>query len=185
MNSTEPQTNRQHSHTTYINIICFFCFFTAGGLGTLFEEWGYWQNLSWSIANAAFITGCVLSGVQLADKKWIIPASGFALMAIAFIGIFTLIPANTQEKIQEVAKNVILILPGMIMISSYKLFPLWVRFIGLVACGPYILILILARTEVELISFQLCMGAGYFLVELTAVIWGIYFLKILRRERRK
>lgn len=185
MNSIEPRSQRQHSHTTYINIICFFSFFIAGGIGSLFEQWGYWQNLSWSIANASFITGCVLSGVQLADKKWIIPASGFALMAIAFIGIFTLIPANTQEKIQEVAKNVILILPGMIMISSYKPFPIWVRFIGLVACVPYILIMILARTEVEIFTFQLCMAGGYFLMEITAVCWGIYFLKILRSERKK
>ena len=144
--------------------------------------YGYWQNIAWDLANASFITGCVLSSVQLADKKWIIPAAGFALMSIAFIGIFTLIPCDTEEKIQEVAKNVILILPAMLMISSYKLFPLWVRVFGFVACIPYILILVLAKPGAPEETFMALMGIGYFLMELTAVSWGIFFLKILRRE---
>ncbi len=185
MESNEPQVKKQHNDTTYINIIFFFLMLFFGALGSSFEMYSYWQNICWEMANASFITGCVLSSVQLADKKWIIPSAGFVLMSIAFIGFFTLIPCDTYEKIQEVAKNVILILPSMLMISSYKQFPLWVRLLGFVACVPFFLILILAKAGVEKETFTMILGIGYFLIENTAVFWGIYFLKIFRRERNQ
>ena len=185
MQSIEPKSNRQHSSTTYINIICFFLMLLFGGLGSAFKMYSFIQNILWDLANAAFITGCVLSSVQLADKKWIIPAAGFILMSISFIGFFSLIPCDTEEKIQEVSKNVILILPAMLMISSYKLFPLWVRLLGFFSCIPYILILIFSQSEAEIMTFVGLLGTGYFLMEVTAVFWGIYFLKIRRMESKK
>ncbi|MEI7803586.1 MAG: hypothetical protein WCI97_13110, partial [Bacteroidota bacterium] len=96
-----------------------------------------------------------------------------------------LIPCDTPEKIQEVAKNVILIIPSMIMISSYRPFPVWVRLLGFCACIPYIMILILAKSEMKQDYFEVLLGVGYFLIEVTAVCWGIYFLRILRAERKR
>ncbi|GDX52375.1 hypothetical protein LBMAG27_14220 [Bacteroidota bacterium] len=71
------------------------------------------------------------------------------------------------------------------MISSYRPFPVWVRLFGFCACIPYILILVLAKSEIEQGYFQLLLGLGYFLIEVTAVSWGIYFLKILNADRKK
>ena len=185
MQNIEPKTHLQQSHTTYINIVCFFLMLAFGFTGGLLPMFCYWQNISWDLANASFITGCVLSSVQLADKKWLIPSAGFVLISIAFIGFFTLIPCDTPEKIQEVAKNVILIIPSMIMISSYRPFPVWVRWFGFFACIPYIMILVMAKSELKQEYFVVLLGVGYFLIEVTAVCWGIYFLRILRAERKR
>lgn len=184
MEQSTPQPQRQHTQIGYINIICFFLMFLFGAAGSFFPMYSYWQNMIWNLANASFITGCVLSSVQLADKKWIIPAGGFILISIAFIAFFTLIPCDSEEKMREVAKNVLLILPAMAMISSYKPFPFWVKILGFLSCVPYILILILAEINLEIKGFVIFLGAGYFLIEVTAVCWGIYFIKAMKKEEK-
>ena len=158
--------------------------FVFGLSGGIFPMYSHGQNFLWSLVNASFITGCILSSVQLADKKWILPAGGFILISIAFIAFFTLIPCDTAEKIHEVAKNVLLILPAMAMISTYKPFPVWVKILGFISCIPFILILIFTNMNMEQFDFNLTFGIGYFLIELTAVVWGIYFIKALKKEAK-
>ena len=176
MEPFEPQSQKQHSRTAYINVVCFFLMILFGWSGSMLPMFSYSQNIFWEIANACFITACVLTSVQLADKKWLIAAAGYILMSISFIGFFSLIPTNTFEKIQEVAKNVIIILPAMLMINSYTPFPLWLKFLGLIACVPFIAVLILSQLQMELMSFELIFGIGYFLIQSTALCWGIFFL---------
>jgi hypothetical protein len=185
MEINDSHSRKQHSHTAYINIICFIFCFICGGVGGSFPRDSFWQNIFWEITNALFITGCALTSVQLADRKWIIPAAGFIVLSISFIEFFTLIPiGDSPEKILEIGKCGLLFIPAMVMISYYTLFPLWLRMMGVISCLPFIAIIFFANLSQNNYVLEM-MTIGYILIEITSMLWGIYFLKILRRELKQ
>lgn len=132
-----------------------------------------------------FIFASTLMGIKLADDKRVMPSAGFTMLAIAqgvaFITIFEVQHFTEEEykKTYEIMTGMLfLFLPAMWLIARYTSFPRWLNWLGLAACVPWVVSSILFQTgPAEFKTIEGVYGAGYLLMETTALCWGIRVLR--------
>jgi len=91
--------------------------------------------------NAFGIGGLTVLGIKLADEKKILPSAGFTmlgismgLMLVSLFEITQVVSLEAYEKFYRIqASGNFLYLPSMYLISAYKDFKKWIRYIGLVS----------------------------------------------------
>jgi hypothetical protein len=175
---------RQQRHIVYINIVLFFVNALLGFVGAFLPQFGIAQNTAWKLGEACFIAACTITGFKMAREHWDIPAAGFAMLAIAY-GVFFAGQnfINASNGITMVADGVLLYLPAMFLITYYTRFPFWVRILGLIACIPFAIILILTFvTDLNAKRDMALFGTSFALIQITGLVWGIYFLKFNREK---
>lgn len=104
------------------------------------------------IAVAAFIFGCALMGIKLADDRKVMPAAGFTMMAIAqgvaYTTMFEAFGMDHKEfadvmEMRTKASNIqiggaILFIPGLFLITTYSEFQKWLNWAGIIIAVPFI-----------------------------------------------
>lgn len=144
------------------------------------------------IAVAAFIFGCALMGIKLADDRKVMPAAGFTMMAIAQgVSYATIFEAFGMEhkqvadllEMREKAGNIsaggaILFIPALILITTYSLFPRWLNWAGIIISFPFIASSIAFMLGVRNYHFLEIIGnIDYMLFNLLQIFWGVWVWK--------
>ena len=144
------------------------------------------------ISLALFIFGCTVIGLKLAEEKKTLPAAGFTMMAIAQ-GVYFILYFMNLENVENLKEGyntfcgmMYLLLPAMILIALYSQFPRWVNAMGIIACLPYVVVYFMFMTTkkysttLDQISF-----VSLILFNITALIWGIYVLRNMKKELKE
>ncbi len=85
---------------------------------------GELKLILYKLADALFITGCIILAMMMARKGWDLPASGYTVLSIAW-GVFFLAKDFRGQEIGNdiFASAFYFLLPSMILIAFYKPFP--------------------------------------------------------------
>jgi hypothetical protein len=179
--ANEKPTN----HERYIILLIAFFFVSAllcGSAGGIFETESKLQMSLYQFSSAFFIAGRTISFSKLTHEGWDIPASGFTILAISQGVYYASLLINPTDRLPFFSSGVPLFLPGIILISFYKLFPLWVRVFGILSCIPFLLILICTLSNfgsgnLMVILFIL----GFVLIDLSSLFWAFYFWRNFKK----
>jgi hypothetical protein len=163
----------------------FICFIVAGLTGILGNAFlsRTATPIASKIADAIFITGCILVAMKLARKGWDLPASGYTVLSIAW-GVFFLAKDFSS---QEVGKDIFtsafyFLLPSLMLIAFYRPFPTWIKALTLVAMLPSLIGLIIVKSQTLLDYESLARKTNYMLIHVTGIVWGSYFYWMYRRN---
>jgi hypothetical protein len=140
----------------------------------------------YKLADALFITGCIILAMMMARKGWDLPASGFTVLSIAW-GVFFLAKDFRGQEIGNdiFASAFYFLLPSMILIAFYKPFPLIIKILTLVTIIPSLLVLLSLKTGSMLAFDDLTRTAGYQIIHFVSLLWGVYFFWKYRKEIRQ
>ena len=131
--------------------------------------------------NALFLAGLTVMGIKLADEKKVLPAAGFTMFAISAAILMTslfeitqVISHETYEKFYRMqASTNFLYLPAMFLISAYKDFRKWIRYIGLVSSVPLLIasfMFLFGSRDFQ--TLETISNIGFFLMAVTSVSWA-------------
>jgi hypothetical protein len=167
-------------HMPSLIAVCFAANFILGISGGGFEMFSKQQALSWAIANLFYMSGCILFSIKLADEKHFISAAGFILLGIGQ-GIFYVVQSkltHASSDYNEYMMGMLALLPGFIFICWYEGFPIWLRVFGILSYIPFgIASLMIWKETYDFKKDWGVDGTGYFLTNITAVIWSYYALR--------
>jgi hypothetical protein len=147
---------------------------------------GEFKLILYKLADALFITGCIILAMMMARKGWDLPASGFTVLSIAW-GVFFLAKDFRGQEIGNdiFASAFYFLLPSMILIAFYKPFPMIIKILSLVTIIPSLLVLLSLKTGTMLSIDDITRKAGYQIIHVVSLVWGIYFYLKYRKEARQ
>ena len=139
----------------------------------------------YKLADALFITGCIILAMMMARKGWDLPASGFTVLSIAW-GVFFLAKDFRGHEIGNdiFASAFYFLLPSMILIAFYKPFPAIIKILTLITIFPSLLVLISMKTGTMLSYDDIIRKTGYQIIHFVSLVWGVYFYWNYRKEFR-
>jgi hypothetical protein len=143
-------------------------------------------GIAYKLADAVFITGCVLVAMKLARKGWDLPAAGYTVLSIAW-GVFFLAKDFRRLDVgNDIFASVFyFLLPSLGLIAFYHPFPRWLKAFTLLGFVPSLLELIILKSGKGGTYEDLVRTAGYRLIHLLSLAWGIFFYWQYRREMRQ
>jgi hypothetical protein len=147
---------------------------------------GEFRVILYKIADALFISGCIILAMMMARKGWDLPASGFTVLSIAW-GVFFLAKDFRGQEIGNdiFASAFYFLLPSMILIAFYKPFPAIIKVLTLITIIPSLLVLLSLKTGMMLSYDDILRKAGYQMIHFVSLLWGVYFYLKYRKEFRK
>ncbi len=164
-----------------------FFFIFAGFFGFSGDLWpGEITLILYKLADALFITGCIILAMMMARKGWDLPATGYTVLSIAW-GVFFLAKDFRGQEIGNdiFASAFYFLLPSMILITFYKPFPFIINILTLVTIIPSLLVLLSLKTEILLSYDDIIRKIGYQIIHFVSLVWGIYFYLSYRKEFRQ
>jgi len=146
---------------------------------------GEFRLILYKLADALFITGCIILAMMMARKGWDLPASGFTVLSIAW-GVFFLAKDFRGHEIGNdiFASAFYFLLPSMILIAFYKPFPAIIKILTLITIFPSLLVLISMKTGTMLSYDDIIRKTGYQIIHFVSLVWGVYFYWNYRKEFR-
>jgi hypothetical protein len=146
---------------------------------------GEFKLIMYKLADALFITGCIILAMMMARKGWDLPASGFTVLSIAW-GVFFLAKDFRGHEIGNdiFASGFYFLLPSMILIAIYKPFPAIIKILTLITIFPSLLVLISMKTGTMLSYDDIIRKTGYQIIHIVSLVWGVYFYWKYRKELR-
>ncbi len=147
---------------------------------------GEFKLILYKLADALFITGCIILAMMMARKGWDLPASGFTVLSIAW-GVFFLAKDFRGHEIGNdiFASAFYFLLPSMILIAFYKPFPTIIKILTLITIFPSLLVLISMKTGTMLSYDDIIRKTGYQIIHFVSLVWGVYFYWKYRKEFRR
>jgi hypothetical protein len=144
---------------------------------------GELKLILYKLADALFISGCIIIAMMMARKGWDLPASGYTVLSIAW-GVFFLAKDFRGQEIGNdiFASAFYFLLPSMILIALYRPFPAIIRVLTLITIIPSLLVLVSLKTGTLLSYDDIIRKAGYQIIHFVSLVWGIYFYWKYRRE---
>jgi hypothetical protein len=162
-------------------------FLVASFFGFSGDLWpGEITLILYKLADALFITGCIILAMMMARKGWDLPASGFTVLSIAW-GVFFLAKDFRGQEIGNdiFASAFYFLLPSMILIAFYKPFPRFIRVITLITIIPSLLVLLSLKSGIMLAYDDIIRKSGYQIIHFVSLVWGIYFYLKYKKEFRQ
>jgi hypothetical protein len=146
---------------------------------------GEFKLIMYKLADALFITGCIILAMMMARKGWDLPASGFTVLSIAW-GVFFLAKDFRGHEIGNdiFASAFYFLVPSMILIVFYKPFPTIIKILTLITIFPSLLVLISMKTGTMLSYDDIIRKTGYQIIHFVSLVWGVYFYWKYRKELR-
>ncbi|MEO6695811.1 MAG: hypothetical protein ABIY50_08440 [Ignavibacteria bacterium] len=155
-------------------------YFIAGGLtisfivsviGTMFESQSAIQTIFFKIDALFAISAYACLASKTTSENYDIPAAGFSILAIAQ-GLFLteLEEANKWNYTSE-SLGVLFMIPAMILISYYSVFPKWLRVGGILSIIPFIILLII-RALMKNIHTDLIENIVFLIYQLVTLCWA-------------
>jgi hypothetical protein len=144
---------------------------------------GELKLILYKLADALFISGCIIIAMMMARKGWDLPASGYTVLSIAW-GVFFLAKDFRGQEIGNdiFASAFYFLLPSMILIALYRPFPASIRVLTLITIIPSLLVLVSLKTGTLISYDDIIRKAGYQIIHFVSLVWGIYFYWKYRRE---
>lgn len=137
------------------------------------------SEVVYKIVDMLFVCGTILLAVKLAREGWDMAAAGFTILGIGWGIFFAAKDFHHLNIDMEVRTSAVYFLvPCMLLILYYRPFPLWLKLLTLWCMVPYVISLVLHKTNPhneKLILVWLVTGFGFF--HLTSVLWGIFFYR--------
>ena len=145
-----------------------------------------YAGMAYKLADAVFITGCVLVAMKLAREGWDLPATGYTVLSIAW-GVFFLAKDFRQLEVGNdiFASAFYFLLPSLGLIACYRPFPRWLKAFTLLGFVPSLLELIILKSGRGGTYEDLVRTAGYRLIHLLSLAWGTFFYWQHRRAVRQ
>jgi|WetSurMetagenome_2_1015567.scaffolds.fasta_scaffold355288_1 hypothetical protein len=162
-------------------------FILSGFFGFSGDLWpGEVTLILYKMADALFITGCIILAMMMARKGWDLPASGYTVLSIAW-GVFFLAKDFRGQEIGNdiFASAFYFLLPSMILIALYKPFPALVKILTLITVIPSLLVLLSLKTGIMLSYDDIIRKQGYQIIHFVSLIWGIYFFWKYKKGSRQ
>lgn len=179
---TEQQPAHHDRYLNLMNIVFFVGALLCGIVGSMLKTESAVQTSLYQFSSAFFIAGCTTSGSKLIREGWDIPAAGFTILAISQGIYYASLLIHGPERLPFFSSGVPLFLPGMVLIFFYRLFPLWVRILGLTACLPFLLILIYSLSNYGNQNLVIALFiAGFTIIDITSLFWAFYFWRNYRK----
>ena len=147
---------------------------------------GELKLILYKLADALFISGCIILAMMMARKGWDLPASGYTVLSIAW-GVFFLAKDFRGQEIGNdiFASAFYFLLPSMILISFYKPYPTIIKVLTLITIIPSFLVLVSMKTGTLISYDDIIRKAGYQIIHLVSLIWGSYFYWKYRKEFKR
>lgn len=147
---------------------------------------GEYKLILYKLADALFITGCIILAMMMARKGWDLPASGFTVLSIAW-GVFFLAKDFRGHEIGNdiFASAFYFLLPSMILIALYRPLPAIIKVLTLITIIPSLMVLVSIKTGTFLSYDDIIRKAGYQVIHIVSLVWGVYFYWKFRREFRR
>ena len=142
--------------------------------------------VAYKLADAVFITGCVLVAMKLARKGWDLPAAGYTVLSIAW-GVFFLAKDFRRLEVGNdiFASAFYFLLPSLVLIVFYQPFPRWLKGLTLLGFVPSLTELIILKSGTGQAYEDIVRTAGYWFIHLMSLAWGTFFYWQYRREIRQ
>ncbi|WP_210521678.1 hypothetical protein [Hymenobacter terricola] len=142
--------------------------------------------IAFKLADAVFITGCVLVAMKLARKGWDLPAAGYTVLSIAW-GVFFLAKDFRRLDVGNdiFASAFYFLLPSLVLIVFYQPFPRWIKALTLLGLVPSLTELVLLKSGTGQAYEDVVRTTGYQLIHLVSLVWGAFFYWQYRREVRQ
>ena len=170
-------TTRVAHHTNrsvpYVAIAGYVSNVIFGNIGTVFPANSFGRALCWQIGSALAITASVLAGVWMARRDDDLAAAGFTMLGIVQSVLFSSIVLSVVDYRIGAAATFLLI-PALALIGFCALFPIWVRWAGLLVCGLFVIqyATIVQGTHRDVDSVQ---AASFVSQQVLGLIWSFYF----------
>jgi hypothetical protein len=147
---------------------------------------GELKLILYKLADALFISGCIILAMMMARKGWDLPASGYTILSIAW-GVFFLAKDFRGQEIGNdiFASAFYFLLPSMILIALYKPYPAIIKVLTLITIIPSLLVLVSMKTGTLISYDDIIRKAGYQIIHLVSLIWGSYFYWKYRKEFKR
>jgi hypothetical protein len=178
------------SHHTNLRILTkliiggFFLEWLFGLIGALMPKNSFEQILSWELGAMSLIAASTLMSVKLARQNWDIPAAGYITLSIAQGVFYSVLSSegNVHGQMDNFAfaSGVILLLPSMLLIFYYKVYPIWLRILGVLVCLPFLIDMAFVYRGQDIKTFTILNGISFGLLQFTALFWSISLWKELK-----
>jgi hypothetical protein len=170
---------REERHLPVMIAICFIGNFVLGAIGQSFPNDSFGQVFAWQWGSLFFMAGTSLYAAKLHTDGWHISSAGFILLSIGQGIIYTMQNAGHNEEAMGVfALGVMVFFPGMLFLSYYSGFPVWLRLLGLLAVLPFMVVM--AKIDMKTFEEHKDMGwniAGFVMLQSTSVLWSYFVLR--------
>jgi len=148
-----------------------------------------YSKMLYELSESFFILGCTLTGTVFAELGETIPSSGFTMLAIAhgifFSSTFEIDTADYGKAVEIFVAGLLLFMPAMIMVSNFREFPKWMRYLGIISCLPFVMNMIYYfQGRIDPQSQEPVGAIAFFLLNCTTTIWGFRIGKILRSNAK-
>jgi len=151
----------------------------CGFIGGAMPNESFGQAVSWQLGSGGAISANVIAGIWLARRGEDLAAAGFTMLGIVY-GVYFAAIVIEHIDIRMGAAAVLLMIPAQVLITFCRLFPIWVKAVGVIVCVLFTIsyVTIVLGAHIPNGAWQ---TASYVTAELLAVIWGVYFLRAARR----
>ena len=166
----EPE-KRNHYLNKLIALFFLLAFITGFSSYPLKSMPGIQQSF-WGLSAIFTVMGAALMGSKLTRQDHDIPAAGFNLLAIGNTMIYGFLIANDTE-VSNYAGSIVLYVPGLLLVSAYKLFPKSIRISGFIAALGFASLCMLLNLDAENIKLiDIITSISYVSLNLTILGWS-------------
>ena len=141
------------------------------GFGGNFVPQGNVQSIMFALSAVGLILASVLLAIEHGAAGHIIPATGFALIALGETRVLN--PTDAAEGEGSFAVGVLLYAPGLVMIALSTWSPIWARLTAAVAAILFACYSLIYLAGIEVESTGVLAGIAYALFTITIVGWII------------
>jgi hypothetical protein len=170
---------REQKHLPILISVCFVGNFLLGGLGELFAPNSFGQVFSWQWGSLLFMAGGSLFAAKLATEKWHISSAGFILLCIGQGIFYTMqnkLPADASTS--DFATGIMVFLPGMLFLTYYSGFPVWLRIYNVIAVLPFLFVMIkidmMNYVEAKDMPYNI---AGFAMTQVAGIFWSYFAIR--------
>lgn len=150
------------------------------GFGGNFAPVGPVQDLMYALSAAGLVLGAVLLAVEHAAWGHVLPASGFAILALGESRLLN--PTDAPGAEASFAAGLLLYVPALLLIALSPWAPRWTRAVGALAAVPFAAHALAYFAGAAVQTDGLMPSVGYTLFTLAIIGWTI---TVLRRPARR
>ncbi|MEZ5014782.1 MAG: hypothetical protein R2794_10870 [Chitinophagales bacterium] len=165
--------NHEIKNLVHVGMYCFVVSLVIGLVGSLFDAGSRHQVLLYSINDTLALAGCVLIGRYVGIRGQHIAASGFVMLGIVH-GISAGSSIEGGINLESV-RLVIPLIPSVLLIAWSKVFPNWLRILGIISAIPFIILYYSAWSQ-GLFNVEIA-TISYVLLALVEIAWGILMVR--------
>jgi len=135
--------DNKNSHLPYFIFGGLVISFILSLIGSLFPPQGFTQTMFFKIDALFAISAFACLASKTTSEGFDIPSAGFSILAIAQGLFLAEIDVANKWNFASESLGVLFMIPAVILISYYTVFPKWLRIAGIVSIIPFIVILLI------------------------------------------